>query len=183
MKKKIFILSLVLVILLFLIIGTFWFKVSSSSPRLKQIMNADKDFHFPPGFPIDPGEAGKKTLEGIDSDRDGLRDDLQRWIYARFPNDPKKRAALKQLAIHYQKALLLKQNESDMEEDSKRGSKAIACIYKVFAESDDAYDEGKYMQIKAINTKERVEKYLERDRWFDGRSLGPSYPDDGTACE
>jgi hypothetical protein len=30
--------------------------------------------------PPDPGEAGKQTLEGIDSDNDGVHDDVQRWI-------------------------------------------------------------------------------------------------------
>ena len=31
-------------------------------------------------LPPDPGEAGKQTLQGIDFDRDGVRDDVQRWI-------------------------------------------------------------------------------------------------------
>ena len=32
------------------------------------------------GLPPDPGEEGKKTLQGIDSDNDGVRDDIQRYI-------------------------------------------------------------------------------------------------------
>ena len=32
------------------------------------------------GLPPDPGEAGRRTLAGIDSDRDGIRDDLQRYV-------------------------------------------------------------------------------------------------------
>lgn len=43
----------------------------------------DKAFMLPP----DPGEAGKAILEGIDSDNDGVRDDLQIAIYERFPED------------------------------------------------------------------------------------------------
>jgi hypothetical protein len=31
-------------------------------------------------LPPDPGEAGKLTIEGIDSDNDGVRDDVQRFI-------------------------------------------------------------------------------------------------------
>ena len=38
-------------------------------------------------LPPDPGEAGKATLEGIDSDRDGVRDDVQRYIHLTYPND------------------------------------------------------------------------------------------------
>lgn len=88
-------------------------------------MNADKNFKFPPGFPPDPGNAGTRTLEGIDSDHDGLRDDLQRWIYARFPNEPKKRAALKQMAISFQKKLILTHDQQEMEIALRRAQKAI----------------------------------------------------------
>jgi len=35
---------------------------------------------IPVVLPPDPGEAGKATLTGIDVDRDGVRDDLQRYI-------------------------------------------------------------------------------------------------------
>lgn len=178
MKKKILILSVVFIGLLALVFR-FWPKPSS---QVDQIMNADKGFNFPPGFSPDPGEAGKKTLEGIDSDHDGLRDDLQRWIYARFPNDPKKRAALKQLAVSYQKTLFLKHDEKEMKEDSKRDAKSSRCLYDTFP-PDDAHREAEYMQAKALNTKLRTQRYLEVNRWFDGMTLGSSYTDDGSACE
>lgn len=47
-------------------------------------------------LPPDPGEAGKATLAGIDSDNDGVRDDVQRWIVINYPNSQKTRAALVQ---------------------------------------------------------------------------------------
>ena len=34
----------------------------------------------PSDGPPDPGEAGKRTIEGVDSDGDGVRDDVQRYI-------------------------------------------------------------------------------------------------------
>ena len=52
--------------------------------------------------PPDPGEAGKATLEGIDSDNDGVRDDIQRYIVLTYPNSEKTRAGLTQLAVTYQ---------------------------------------------------------------------------------
>ena len=143
-------------------------------------MNADKRFNFPPGFPPDPGEAGKKTLEGIDSDHDGLRDDLQRWIYARFPDEPKKRAALKQMAITFQRELMMNHDSKEMEEVNQRSEKAIACLDDTFG---DENNELEFVQAKALNTRERTRRYLEVDRWYDGMTLGPSYPSDGTACE
>src|SRR5689334_8778628 len=113
----------------------------SSESEVDNIMNTDKHFKFPPGIPSDPGEAGKRTLEGTDSDHDGLRDDLQRWIYARFPNDPKKRNALKQNAITYQRKLFLKHDSSDMEQFNRMEEKATRCLFDVFSNPDDAYNE------------------------------------------
>jgi hypothetical protein len=48
-------------------------------------------------LPPDPGEAGKATLKGIDSDNDGVRDDLQRWIGLSYRTDSELRSALAQL--------------------------------------------------------------------------------------
>lgn len=56
-------------------------------------------------LPPDPGKAGKKTLMGIDSDSDGLRDDIQRYIYLTYPDQPNVQGALRQLALSLQKTL------------------------------------------------------------------------------
>lgn len=44
-------------------------------------------------LPKDPGYKGKKTVLGIDSDNDGIRDDLQLQIHLKFPDSPNARAA------------------------------------------------------------------------------------------
>jgi len=44
--------------------------------------------HLPP----DPGAAGKRTVLGIDSDGDGVRDDIQIEVTRLIPNDPYARA-------------------------------------------------------------------------------------------
>lgn len=51
-----------------------------------------------PGLPPDPGDAGKATLEGIDSDHDGVRDDVQRWIAINYSDSAKMRSGLTQFA-------------------------------------------------------------------------------------
>lgn len=58
------------------------------------------------GLPPDPGAAGMATLEGIDSDGDGVRDDVQRWIAMAYPNSQKVRAALTQAALTMQTFLM-----------------------------------------------------------------------------
>lgn len=61
-------------------------------------------------LPPDPGEAGKQTLEGTDSDNDGVRDDIQRWI-ALSMTSARTRAALGYVASA--KQALLTTNASD----------------------------------------------------------------------
>jgi hypothetical protein len=145
-------------------------------------LNSDKNFKFPAGFPPDPGESGEETLEGIDSDHDGLRDDLQRWIYSRFPDDPKKRSVLRQLALTYQDVLFLKHDDKAIREYSERVAKASNCLFESFLDSFQANIEGDYIQAKVLNTRMRTERHLEVDSWSDGMIL-TGYPMNGTACE
>ena len=155
----------------------------SKSPgsKVDQIMNVDKSFKFPPGFPSDPGEAGKGTLKGIDSDHDGLRDDLQRWIYARFPDDAKKRSALKQMAVSYQKGLLLDDDDrKELRLNLLRVDKAIQCLDLVFGDDNI---EMELVQAKALNTEKRSARYLEVNGRYDGWAFGEGFQGDGTACE
>jgi hypothetical protein len=177
MKNKLIYSQLLLVVII-LCLGAGCTKKSSS--KTDEIMNADQGFQFPPGFPPDPAEAGKKTLEGIDSDHDGLRDDLQRWIYARFPSDSKKRASLRQMATSYQNDLFLKHDREIMVTAFKRLSKAIDCLEDTFG---DENSEMEFIRAKVLNTKERTKRFLEINQWYDGMTLGPSKPSDGAPCE
>ncbi len=52
-------------------------------------------------LPPDPGQAGMQTLNGIDSDGDGVRDDVERWIYLQYPSSQRTQFALTQLAKTY----------------------------------------------------------------------------------
>lgn len=57
-------------------------------------------------LPPDPGAAGNRTIEGIDADSDGVRDDVEREIVLAYPKNPKARAVLYQMAQHYQSLLI-----------------------------------------------------------------------------
>jgi len=50
-------------------------------------------------LPPDPGEAGKQTIEGIDSDNDGVRDHVQRYIALTLTNSPRAQAVFTQAVI------------------------------------------------------------------------------------
>ncbi len=56
-----------------------------------------RNFTLPP----DSGEAGKATLEGIDSDHDGVRDDIQREIFFQYPESERMRKGFSQVLTTY----------------------------------------------------------------------------------
>jgi len=59
-------------------------------------------------LPPDPGVAGEATIEGIDSNANGVRDDLELAIFAAYPNNPSAREILYNSAVAYQ--TMLRQN-------------------------------------------------------------------------
>jgi hypothetical protein len=56
-------------------------------------------------LPPDPGVAGEATIEGIDANNNGVRDDLELAIFASYPDNPGAREILYQSAIAYQTML------------------------------------------------------------------------------
>ena len=58
-------------------------------------------------LPPDPGEAGKLTIEGIDADKDGVRDDVQRYIVENWHHSERAMKALFLVAKSRQEAVRL----------------------------------------------------------------------------
>jgi hypothetical protein len=128
---------------------------------------SDKDFEFPceydekiekklsktfgaktleqinPNLPPDPGRAGNATLEGIDSDNDGLRDDVQRaiWLRAPRPDQNALRLAMIQFAKVHQE-MINTSSSSDIEtmfQTYKKEHLALSCLNqytKTFGEDE-----------------------------------------------
>lgn len=53
-------------------------------------------------LPPDPGSEADKTLEGVDVNENGIRDDVELAIFEKYPKSPKTRAALLQYALALQ---------------------------------------------------------------------------------
>lgn len=115
---------------------------------------------LPEGYPEHPGEAGKETLEGIDSDGDGVRDDIKIEIYYAYPNNPVARAALEQEAKVFQEALLAGAIEDEVTKEksalqaAEGMSKLSQCVIDSVFEDDD-YEQLKLMRLYG----ERVYKH------------------------
>jgi hypothetical protein len=111
------------------------------------------------GLPADPGEAGKATLEGIDSDGDGLRDDVQRFIALSQPSSVRIRAALTQEAVALQRALLDSASETESAEHARAIDHAIECQFFVVP-GDGAAGLAAELESEVVNTEARLAAYL-----------------------
>ena len=75
------------------------------------VFNINATVHH--GLPPNPGEEGKLTIEGIDSDNDGVRDDVQIAITIKYPsNNDETKSALTQLAKALQKGFIKQSNDN-----------------------------------------------------------------------
>jgi len=130
-------------------------------------------------LPPDPGPAGKATLAGIDSDNDGVRDDVQRWITLTFPNSEKTRAALTQRTKTMQQFLLDAADPVKSLNHAVQMGKAAECLAYIRPDDFDRISG----ELKAIflNTYVRSKAWLQADRHLSG-SFFSLLPDPKQGC-
>lgn len=119
------------------------------------------------GLPPDPGAPGEATLEGIDSDGDGVRDDIQRFITLTHSDSARTRAALTQYAAETLQALLDAESTGDSIEHARSIGAAISCLW--YLHSDDAPDVRADILAEILNTVERNRAYLTHDAQLSGQ--------------
>lgn len=130
-------------------------------------------------YPPDPGEAGKATLEGIDSDGDGIRDDVQRYIQLTHPDAPAVRAGLGQYARGLQTALLVATDREESRRVAKELDRADECLEHFVG--FDAYAFGDDVTIEMLNTEARSRAYISFDHNLGGTITRiPIIPDPAT---
>ncbi len=124
-------------------------------------------------LPPDPGEAGKATLLGIDSDNDGVRDDIQRWIELNYPNSAKKRMALRQFSKAMNDALANASDNRASINNAYKNDHAQDCTFFVISDGSEASLDSaisilRNLEAETLNTEERTNKYLEYDAQLGG---------------
>lgn len=135
-----------------------------------------------PVLPPDPGGAGLLTLEGVDSDNDGVRDDVQRWIFINHGDSEKTMAALAQAARSIQVELLNAfVDKTKSVEASYQVLKAIDCL-KYIKGIDHGFELWKQISSQALNTDVRIRAEIRSNANFSGQSLGLRR-DKKTACD
>lgn len=89
-------------------------------------------------LPPDPGEAGKLTLAGIDSDNDGVRDDVQRYLAHKFSSEQQTRSALITISTSQQRYLLERTDHNALVEATEQFFRAWNCLRSVRGSDDSA---------------------------------------------
>jgi len=119
------------------------------------------------------------TLDGIDNDQNGIRDDIDAYMQKNF-TDADQQNAVKQFAKSMQEFLLT--NPDDREEAkaaSIKNSKAISCIYLRFP-ADNAYEIINDIDAITTNTKKRLLASIAVDKALDGTVISEQ---NGDVCD
>ena len=123
-------------------------------------------------LPPDPGDAGKATVEGVDSDSDGVRDDLQRFIAAEYPDSERQRAAATQIVVALQDQLLSAGNKEQAMLAAARTMRAVECMASLDEDMQVGMAMVQNLQAEAMNTQLRLDAY----RLFDEQVWGEVIP-------
>ncbi len=89
-------------------------------------------------LPPDPGDEADKTVEGIDANENGIRDDVELAIFREYPDSAKTRAVLLQYAL----ALQMQFNQEIVNQETviavtQEGDRAYLCIGEIFERNDE----------------------------------------------
>lgn len=110
-------------------------------------------------LPPDPGPAGMQTLEGIDADKDGIRDDVQRFIAENWGESPRAVRVLRNLAE--QKLMTVRVGgDLSREETQQLAQKllnAASCLFYATPELMDKQAQ-ELVGLRVMNTPERYKR-------------------------
>lgn len=136
----------------------------------------------PPGdnLPPDPGAEGRTTLLGVDSDNDGVRDDIQRYIAVTYADSAKTRAALTEYAKLAQKQLADAGDKNLSIEHAIEEGSVLACIF--YIDPDSNADALFATRAEFLNTEERSRAYIQYDEQLGGEVF-KLQPDDASSCQ
>jgi len=126
-------------------------------------------------LPPDPGPAGDETIEGVDVNENGVRDDIERWIGLNYRSSEKTRMALTQVYYPLQNFMIhARENDRDaVYNDMDVLQRASECLHYIHPE--EAYLLMRELKAEVLNTSDRTYAYLDSSRMLSGGSF-PSAP-------
>lgn len=142
--------------------------VADSQNRLSSSSKSFKIIEMP--VP-DPGLAGTYTIEGIDSDSDGVRDDVQREIISIVATVPDIGNALTQLAKNHLAVLNANDNKVVIIEQLKESSYSTLCLGSKGLSDTQLEAVRTNLLSQIYNTKDRFVAYALANEQFSGESV------------
>ncbi|MEL6612106.1 MAG: hypothetical protein AAFQ53_08435 [Bacteroidota bacterium] len=126
------------------------------------------------GLPPDPGEAGRATLEGVDADRDGLRDDVQRHIFLEHDDDAVRRA-LVQVAEPLIRSYTVAGGDEQVLRFTEELNRGVDCVHSRLDTAEAARAVSDLSSV-VLNTPERIRASAAADVAVSGNTF--VLPDD-----
>jgi hypothetical protein len=117
----------------------------------------------------DPGPAGTTTLAGVDSDGDGVRDDVQRWINESYSSSVNQKSGLKQRAHAFQSTLLTTEDRAASIQASAADLRAAECVDFVMGSFQSGLAVQRELKAKILNTRERTLANFKASENFNGQ--------------
>lgn len=133
-------------------------------------------------YPPDPGDPGKETLEGIDSDEDGVRDDIQRYIEMTYPDQPQVRVALRQYVVPLQASLRDAQSKEATIANRDMVERARGCIRSRLSSGESRLSM-RSLIAEMLNTRDRSLAYITYNHQLGGQVFEGAAIEDPSACK
>lgn len=129
-------------------------------------------------LPSDPGALADATVQGVDANQNGIRDDVELAVFKEYPNSAKTRAVLLQYALALQMEVIQPMvNTVTATEVIREQSRGFECIGEIVSrENSQKFDEEtdiliKFIENRQFNTEERKNDrnlFVKKVRSFSG---------------
>ncbi|NOH79165.1 hypothetical protein F0231_05355 [Vibrio sp. RE86] len=157
-------------------------KTIALTPPLKIVINVEDPalVDLPPEPDPDDNNA---TLEGIDSDNDGVRDDVQRYIaIAHADNEAIKLSVMKYAEVQ-QRMLIDSYSEEKSIQNFIDFQKSFMCMFYVTNDFESSSKRASKVKSMMNNTRERTQAYFRAEEQLAGKSLPSVTSEDmSTSC-
>jgi hypothetical protein len=121
-------------------------------------------------LPPDWGTDGISTVAGIDSDRDGVRDDVERYVAFTYPNSARLRTALMQIGRVYQSIILQASDKTNSRANWSHMRDAMDCLEYLSNLDQSGVMEGS-LEPQIINTIPRSQAWLQANSQESGHAV------------